>query len=337
MDVSIHAKNKRFVHHRLLDLCTIPLDQLESDVNSLYSADAVCSVACPVNDLKGSEAILAGWWRPLRTALPDAERRHQIVIAGESDNSALVAVLGHYQGTFEKSLLDIPATGRVVHVRYGELHAIRQGCIARSWLLVDFLDLMRQANCFPLAPPLGTEGLWPSPTTETGIALDLVDPIRGAAALEVVRAMHHALLSFDGKTLESMDHAKYWTPHFMWYGPSGIGTTRGLAGFRAHHQIPFLRALPDRTAGETLYLGDGDYAMNMGWPGMGATHTGGDWLGLAPTGKRFMLRVMDFYRFQGVLIAENWVPIDLIDILHQLGVDVFARMRHLSGRPDLAF
>jgi hypothetical protein len=36
------------------------------------------------------------------------------------------------------------------------------------------------------------------------------------------------------------------------------------------------------------------------------------------------------------LIAENWVPIDIIDILKQLGVDAFARMRHLISRPDLA-
>ena len=51
-------------------------------------------------------------------------------------------------------------------------------------------------------------------------------------------------------------------------------------------------------------------------------------------GEGLGMRVMDFYRLDGDLIAENWVPIDIIHVLCQLGVDVFARMRHLAGHPD---
>ena len=39
---------------------------------------------------------------------------------------------------------------------------------------------------------------------------------------------------------------KHWHPNFMWYGPAGIGTTRGMKGFEDYHQIPFLVAFPDR-------------------------------------------------------------------------------------------
>ena len=58
-------------------------------------------------------------------------------------------------------------------------------------------------------------------------------------------------------------------------------------------------------------------------------------LAMPPTGKPVGMRVMDFYRTEGGLIAENWVPIDMIDLLSQLGVDVFERVRHLQGRPRL--
>ena len=34
------------------------------------------------------------------------------------------------------------------------------------------------------------------------------------------------------------------------------------------------------------------------------------------------MRVMDFYHHDEGLIRENWVPIDIIHILKQLGVDV---------------
>jgi hypothetical protein len=33
---------------------------------------------------------------------------------------------------------------------------------------------------------------------------------------------------------------------FTWYGPAGIGSTRGVDGFRAYHQGPFLEAFLDR-------------------------------------------------------------------------------------------
>ena len=44
---------------------------------------------------------------------------------------------------------------------------------------------------------------------------------------------------------------------------------------------------------------------------------------------------MDFYRLDKGLLAEDWVPIDIIDILQPLGIDVFARVRHLTGTPRL--
>jgi hypothetical protein len=43
--------------------------------------------------------------------------------------------------------------------------------------------------------------------------------------------------------------------------------------------------------------------------------------------------VMDFYLHHEGLIRENWVPIDMLDVLMQMGIDVLARLpemlRHL--------
>jgi hypothetical protein len=36
---------------------------------------------------------------------------------------------------------------------------------------------------------------------------------------------------------------------------------------------------------------------------------------------------MDFWRREGGLLRENWVFIDLLDLLGQMGLDVMARMR----------
>ena len=57
------------------------------------------------------------------------------------------------------------------------------------------------------------------------------------------------------------------------------------------------------------------------------------WLGLPPTGRAITLRVMDFYSAEQGLIRENWVPIDLLNVLLQLDVDVLARVQRQCARP----
>jgi steroid delta-isomerase-like uncharacterized protein len=43
-------------------------------------------------------------------------------------------------------------------------------------------------------------------------------------------------------------------------------------------------------------------------------------LGIAPTGRRIAVSVMDFYRFEGGRIVEHWANFDQVGILRQLGV-----------------
>jgi hypothetical protein len=57
-------------------------------------------------------------------------------------------------------------------------------------------------------------------------------------------------------------------------------------------------------------------------------------MGLPPTGRRVGMRVMDLWRAEDGKLAENWVFIDLIHLLLQLGVDVYDRMRRLNHRYD---
>jgi hypothetical protein len=39
------------------------------------------------------------------------------------------------------------------------------------------------------------------------------------------------------------------------------------------------------------------------------------------------MRIIDVWRREGDRLAENWVFIDMVDLLGQLGVDVFDRLR----------
>ena len=79
-----------------------------------------------------------------------------------------------------------------------------------------------------------------------------------------------------------------------------------------------------------VVLAEGDFVAVTGWPNMEMTVTGDGWLGIAPTGHKITMRSLDFWRVEKGLIRENWVLVDLLDVYHQIGVDVFARLREFN-------
>ena len=131
-----------------------------------------------------------------------------------------------------------------------------------------------------------------------------------------------------------MEMPRFWHQQMNWYGPAGIGTGRGIKGFRNWHQIPFLKGMPDRggKVDQITYhfFGDNDYAAVTGWPDMIQTISNDGWLGIPPIGREITMRSLDFWRVEDGLIRENWVMVDLLDMYDQIGVDVFARMRELT-------
>lgn len=340
LDQAQNIANKRHVIDSMAALTTADPAALPALARQVYAAGATVNVSHPVNTLAGHEAITAGLWQPLRAALPDAERREDIVAGGRYRDSDWVGCTGRYLGTFASDLFGIPATGGVVAVRYAEGHALHEGKITTSYVFLDLLDLMRQAGYWPIAPSLGAELPWLPPATHDGVLLTPQDEARSQQTIERVLRMHAALGEYSGQpptrpVLDQMHMVDHWHANFMWYGPAGIGTTRGLRGFEDFHQIPFLSAFPDRKGdrdlGHFIRIGDGAYAVTGGWGYLQATHTGPGFLGMPPTGKRIAMRVMDFYRCDDTTIVENWIPMDVPHILLQMGVDVFGRMRHQFG------
>jgi predicted ester cyclase len=335
VDQAENVAHKQRVVAIMQQIIQAPLVELTEALRSAYHADARVNVTHPINGCLGLEAIDTQLWRPLRHALPDAERRDEIVAAGRYQDNHWIGCLGRYVGTFANDWLAIPATRGVVTVRYGEGHALRDGKIVQSYVFIDFLDLMRQAGYWPLAPSLGREMGWLPPMTHDGVLLTPQDNAVSRQSIERVLRMHAALGRYSGRpptraVLDEMEMVNHWHPQFMWYGPAGIGTTRGLTGFEDYHQIPFLTAFPDRKGsdvGHFIRIGDGRYAVTGGWEYLQATHTGHGFLGLPPTGRRVKMRVMDFYRCDEATICENWVPFDIPHLLLQMGVDIFGRMR----------
>lgn len=281
----------------------------------------------PINSVADSRAAYSSFFQPLKAAMPDLECRLELLLGGDFDGRRWIGAMGRFTGNLTTSFLGIKPTDKIASLRFGSFHAVENGRFGESFMLFDLMALMLDAGCWFLPPSRGQEHIFYPPATQDGILLDAQDPTDGAKTVKLAEAMAGGLRDFDGKTLASMGQERFWHPKMMWYGPAGIGSTRGLKGFQDRHQIPFLKAFPDRVGGNhRSRFGEGHYAGWVGWPSIKATHRGGNWLGLAPTDKPVTMRVMDFYRREDDFLRENWVFIDLLGIQSQLGLDPFERI-----------
>lgn len=321
------ADRRAVLRDGLMTLTEAPSEAFRAATRSLVAPDAVLRVSAPFGTYRGPDAIAEGYFGALRRAIPHVRRRDLIFMGGDNARSSggyWVASVTHYTGTFDAPLAGIAPTGHLVFLRAGEFWRIEDGRIARGYAILDIVDLMRQAGCMTL-PGLGTEITFPAPATQDGIL-----PMYGAGwdSLALMERMMADLHAYDPTTFHSRGQTGpggVWADDMMWYGPAGIGSNARWDGFTRDHRAPFLTAFPDRRGGNHYArIGDGNFAAAGGWPSMTMTHAG-PYLGVAPTGARLTLNVMDFYRCAGGKLAENWVFLDFVHLFSQMGLDLVAR------------
>ncbi len=133
-------------------------------------------------------------------------------------------------------------------------------------------------------------------------------------SLAVVASMTDAL----GANADDMD--TYFTEDFRWMGNYGCGTKPGLEAFRNNWQLPLRAAFTERTYCDEARVAQGEWVSAFGF--IEATHSG-EFMGIPATGKRVIIKYMDFWHVKDKRIADNWVNVDFPYLLAQLGVDVF--------------
>lgn len=337
----ISKADRHTVHkQRILPLRQAMYDFSETGVRSwleaLFLPETKVRLSHPIGEMQGPAEFYDKVYQPLFWSLPDLERRDTIVMAGPTpEGLEWVGCGGYYTGTFEKPWLDIPATGHQVSLRFHEFYQFEENRVVEFQALWDLPEVMMQAGAWPMPPSLGREWHVPGPATQDGLVPGPYDEEHGLKSCQLIIDMLTAMKRHPSQGgPEVMEMEKYWHPRMSWYGPSGIGTGRGISGFRNWHQIPFLNAMPDRGqyVGQINYhfFGDRNYVAVTGWPNMIQTLTHDGWMGIAPAGKRVTMRSLDFWRIEKGLIRENWVLVDLLDLYQQIGVDVFARMREFN-------
>ncbi len=119
-------------------------------------------------------------------------------------------------------------------------------------------------------------------------------------------------------------HDDFWTKDMIWHGPPGFGDIHGLDGFKNEVLRPFYAAFPDYHVKNDIEVADENWIAATGF--LTATHQG-EWLGIAATGKPVKMRYSDFWLVKGDRLSENWVMVDHIEVLRQLGIEPLAQTK----------
>ena len=346
-----HAAGKRLVVAFLDEMARADGDEITRVLDRYVHPEAVWRIFHPFNTLEGTDAVASAFWTPLKQAFPDHEHRLHFAIANDYEGREWVATLGHVMGNFAQAWVGIPPTHGLTYLRFALNARLRDGKIHKAFVLLDVLDVMRQAGFYPLRRMPGSAEQWPGPPVSSGADLVGWDGAGGAESLRIIREMQMGLAQ--GKDLQDLaktrgNHSPHWHDNMNWYGPAGVGSTRGKRAWLDYHGALFMQAFPDRAGivrasegpedrpGHYIRCGDGPFAITAGWPSLYGTHLGGGWLGVPPSGRKVEMRVADWYRLdRDNKIIDNWVAIDTLHLLDQFGLDVFEDMRFIAD-PSLA-
>ncbi len=139
---------------------------------------------------------------------------------------------------------------------------------------------------------------------------------------ENLELIHRMYVALNAQDLEA--HNEFWTEDMIWHGPPGFGDIHGLEGFKNEVLKPFYAAFPDYHVKNDIEVADENWVAATGF--LTATHQG-EWLGIAATGKPVKMRFSDFWLVKEGRLSENWVMVDNIEVLRQLGIDPLAQTK----------
>jgi hypothetical protein len=310
-------------------------DVMAAAVKTFFTPNATINVVHPFNEHTGSAAYIDEFLQPLTHSFEGLRRSEYIAIGGEFEESRWLACTGYYSGNFVNPWIGIKPTGTLAYLRFAEFHFMTDGKAVESYIFLDIPALMLAAGVWPLkhtvAKHAGYTGYLPGPATQDGLVWHNSNPDSTTKTLQLTEKM---LLN-----LATVDEAwrAEWHDDMTWYGPAVFGAFQGKEEF-ADFQTPFENTfsewisgiMPGSVTKHFIRMADGEYCCLGGWPSLNMMQVK-PFLGQGPTDKRVYMRVCDFWRRDGDLLAENWVFVDALHFLLQLDYDVLQKISNQTA------
>ena len=106
------------------------------------------------------------------------------------------------------------------------------------------------------------------------------------------------------------------SPEYGYSYDGGLGRSKGIESYKQFASM-ILKAFPDHHITLEDIIAEGDkVVMRLTITG---THTGGNYMGIAPTGRQFKMNAIIISRLVNGKIVEQWENADLLGQLQQLG------------------
>lgn len=298
-------------------------EDVTAAVASVYAPDATWTGSAPLGSRSGVAAI-AALHGSVASAFEGFVRQSLLtsVYADAAAGCEVLTVLGTWSGTMKGDWLGLTASGRRHEFRSIEVHRVRDGHVVDTVAMLDLLDLAVQCGAADPRLAARVSAPWPAPrTSRDGDAAD-------SAAVVQAWLGEVADPGEDLEVLRSARHLARLSRDFRWHGPAAIGSFEGGMAFVEGQQHPFRRSFSSRRGGSAdpahrriVHGADGSTVVSGSWPAVIGSHTGGDWLGVPMSGRDVALRIVDVYLVEDGLIGENWVMIDMVHALAQMGVE----------------
>jgi predicted ester cyclase len=243
-----------------------------------------------------------------RTAFPDGRMTvDDIIVEGD-----LVGIRNTWHGTQTETFYGIPPSGKEVHVTSVGLDRVTDGQVVEGWGELDMVGMMQQLGAMPMAGPgavsTGRSSEWgPDATTDGGDAGASPEEYRALA----VRFVEALSLPDEAALAELVDEAAFVDHNPVWGTEDWAGVIAGAHALRA--AFPDVVTTLDRD--NIVVEGNQVVAHSL----LTGTH-GGEFLGVAPTGKTVTWSHTDFLRFAGGKVVERWVSADTLTLFQQTGL-----------------
>ncbi|KAB0303656.1 ester cyclase [Vibrio fortis] len=155
-----------------------------------------------------------------------------------------------------------------------------------------------------------------SPRPEQGVLTKDNDLTKTDETLHVIDSMVDGLNDHD---IDNM--GRFFAESFRWMGNAGCGFKENLKEFQENWQRPFQAAFSNKVCIDEARLTQGEWCAAFGR--QEAIHSG-PFMGIEPTGKKVIIRYMDFWKVVDGKIVDNYVMVDFPAVMAQLGVDAFS-------------
>jgi len=253
---------------------------------------------------------------PFNFAFPDVTFS-QLIFVGDDIHASTTT---YAKCTWQNEFVGVKPSGTQVSIRIHDFYRIdpEQKKISVNWMMIDVVDLMRQAGYQVLAKPRAKEGWFQPPRAMDGIPAPIAFPIKILSPEQKHKYESLVVDTVHRDWVGQEYSASNWADDMVFYGPGGIGFMPNKDWYITDFLAPLHEAFSKPEIKMDVLVCQQNYcAVN----GLFEAVQSGVWLGEPPAAKRRKLRFGMHFRLnkETMQIEDGYLMLDLVQYFAEVG------------------